>query len=98
MKHPERGEIWVKRKTGERFEVWSVHDRWVIVYPERSGKQASRPRHHPQLPAGIRTRRRTGRLAQTPVCATATMQGGTGPRLSVSDSRPSRPFTLGLMA
>jgi hypothetical protein len=43
MKHPEPREIWIKRKTGERFEVWSVFERWVIVYPERSGNR--RPVH-----------------------------------------------------
>jgi hypothetical protein len=43
MKHPEPREIWVKRKTGERFEVRSVFERWVIVYPERSGNR--RPVH-----------------------------------------------------
>jgi hypothetical protein len=43
MKHPEPREIWVKRKTGERFEVWNVFERWVIVYPERGGNR--RPIH-----------------------------------------------------
>jgi hypothetical protein len=40
---PEYGEIWVKRKTGERFEVWSSHPRWVIVHPLRDGNR--RPVH-----------------------------------------------------
>ena len=39
MKHPQPREIWVKRKTGERFEVWSAFERWVIIYPERSGNR-----------------------------------------------------------
>lgn len=36
---PQPGEVWVKRKTGERFEVWSSFPRWVIVYPLREGNR-----------------------------------------------------------
>lgn len=43
MKYPDPREIWIKRKTGERFEVWSVFERWVIVYPEHGGNR--RPVH-----------------------------------------------------
>lgn len=28
-----RGEVWVKRKSGERFEVWAAYPRWIVVYP-----------------------------------------------------------------
>jgi hypothetical protein len=40
---PEPGETWVRRKTGERFEVWDAFPRWVIVYPHRAGNR--RPVH-----------------------------------------------------
>jgi hypothetical protein len=39
MKHPERGEIWIKRQTSERVEVWTVNQRWVTIYPQRSGNR-----------------------------------------------------------
>jgi hypothetical protein len=40
---PEPGEIWQRRKTGELFEVWSVYERWVVVYADRPGNR--RPVH-----------------------------------------------------
>lgn len=43
LRLPEPGESWTKRKTGERFEVWAVYPRWVVVYPERAGNR--RPVH-----------------------------------------------------
>jgi hypothetical protein len=36
---PEEGEIWEKRKTGERFEVWDTSPRWVTIYPLRAGNR-----------------------------------------------------------
>jgi len=40
---PERGEVWVKRKSGERFEVWAAYPRWIVVYPLLDGNR--RPIH-----------------------------------------------------
>jgi hypothetical protein len=36
---PEPGQTWIRRKTGERFEVWAVSPRWVVVYPLRAGNR-----------------------------------------------------------
>jgi hypothetical protein len=36
---PEPGETWIRRKTGERFEVWGVSARWVDLYPHRPGNR-----------------------------------------------------------
>lgn len=36
---PAKGEVWVKRKTGERFEVWATGPRWITVYPLRGGNR-----------------------------------------------------------
>jgi hypothetical protein len=40
---PESGEIWIKRKTGERFEVQSSYPRSVVAYPLQAGNR--RPIH-----------------------------------------------------
>lgn len=55
---PESGEIWIKRKTGERFEVWSSYPRWVIVYPLRDGNRRSVHVITNKLLPGVRARRR----------------------------------------
>jgi hypothetical protein len=36
---PEPHTIWVKRKTGEHFEIWGAGPRWVTVYPLRPGNR-----------------------------------------------------------